>query len=76
MSEMKNFLTASEVARECGLPVNRVIAAAESGQIVIDGRAGLNRNSPIIFAADRIESIRAILTADRPHLTRLISPNK
>lgn len=73
---MKNFLTASEVARECGLPVNRVIAAAESGQIVMDGRAGLNRNSPIIFAAERIESIRAILTADRPQIHRMVSPRK
>jgi len=72
----KTFYTASELSRELGLPVSRITQAVESGLILADGRAGFNKNSPLIFDADRLETIRAILTADRPHLTRLISPNK
>ncbi|MCX6974053.1 MAG: hypothetical protein NTZ94_07070 [Verrucomicrobia bacterium] len=62
---MKNFLTASEVARECGLPVNRVIAAAEIGAITPDGRAGSNKNAAIIFDASRLESIKTTLNGGR-----------
>jgi hypothetical protein len=73
---MKTFFTASELSRELGLPSSRIISGVESGLIEADGRAGSSRNSPLIFNADRIESIRAALTADRPAVTRLISPFK
>lgn len=72
---MRPYFTASELGRELGLPTSRIISAVESGTILADGRAGSSRNAPFIFNADRLESLRAILNADR-QITRLISPLK
>ena len=72
----KTFYTASELSRELGLPVSRITQAVESGLILADGRAGFNKNSPLIFDADRLETIRAVLVADRPQIHRMVSPRK
>jgi hypothetical protein len=71
---MKHFFTASELSRELGIPLNRITNAVESGLLTADGRAGSNKNSALIFASTRIREIEAALSADRPAVTRLISP--
>jgi hypothetical protein len=55
------FNTASEVAREIRQPVSRVLAAVDSGILTPAGRAGSNKNSPVIFEESAIPAIRAAL---------------
>ena len=71
MSE--KFLTLSETARNCGVPVSRLQPLVASGTIVPAGRAGSSANSPILFLAADLPAIRSALhtgskaTANRPH---------
>ena len=63
---MTTYITASEFARELGIPLTRITAALESGTIAADGRAGSNRNAAFIFAASRLEEIKDALNGGKP----------
>ena len=60
MSE--KFTTLSEAARDCGVPISRLIGLIESGSIVPAGRAGSSSNSPIIFRDSDLILIRGALS--------------
>ena len=73
---MQKFTTASELAREAGIPASRITAAVEAGLIHPAGRAGRHPNSPIVFLAADVPAIiealkasgrmKATATAPRP----------
>ena len=63
---MKTFFTASELSRELGIPVNRIITAVETGLLAADGRAGSNKNSALIFASNRVREIEAAVGGGHP----------
>ena len=63
---MTPYHTASELGRALSVPVNRIIAAVESGTIAADGRAGSNKNAAFIFAASRLEEIKDALNGGKP----------
>jgi hypothetical protein len=63
---MRTYFTASELSRELGIPLNRIINAVESGNLAADGRAGSNKNSALIFASNRIREIEAAVGGGHP----------
>jgi hypothetical protein len=63
---MKTYFTASELSRELGIPVNRIITAVETGILAADGRAGSNKNSALIFAIHRVREIEAAVGGGHP----------
>ena len=63
---MTTFHTASELGRALSVPVNRIIAAVESGTIAADGRAGQNKNAAFIFNASRLAEIKDALNGGKP----------
>ena len=63
------FISASELSRECGCSVGKILNAVETGTIVPDGRAGKNTNSAIIFAANRLTEIKSALAGGKPATT-------
>jgi hypothetical protein len=63
---MKTYFTASELSRELGIPVNRIITAVETGVLAADGRAGSNKNSALIFASNRVREIEAAVSGGQP----------
>jgi hypothetical protein len=63
---MKTYFTASELSRELGIPVNRIITAVETGILAADGRAGSNKNSALIFASNRVREIEAAVSGGQP----------
>jgi hypothetical protein len=63
---MKTYFTASELSRELGIPVNRIITAVETGILAADGRAGSNKNSALIFSGNRIREIEAAVSGGHP----------
>jgi hypothetical protein len=63
---MKTYFTASELSRELGIPVNRIITAVETGILAADGRAGSNKNSALIFASSRVREIEAAVSGGHP----------
>jgi hypothetical protein len=63
---MTTYITASELARELGIPLTRITAALESGTIAADGRTGSNKNAAFIFAASRLAEIQAALNGGKP----------
>ena len=58
---MQTFITLSELSRTTGQPVSRLNAAIQGGQLIPDGKAGASANAPVIFRADRLESIKAVI---------------
>jgi hypothetical protein len=63
---MKTFLTASELSRATGHPLSRILAAIESDIVAADGRAGNHPNSAFIFAAERVDAIKAAIDTGAP----------
>jgi hypothetical protein len=63
---MKTYFTASELSRELGIPVNRIITAVETGILAADGRARSNTNSALIFSGNRIREIEAAVSGGHP----------
>lgn len=52
------FISASELSREVGCSVGRILSAVESGIITPAGKAGNSPNSAMIFMRDDINSIK------------------
>jgi hypothetical protein len=51
------FLTASELSRRIGQPLNRILHSVEQGHLVPAARAGGFKNSPLLFLAADAELI-------------------
>lgn len=62
----QTFVTASELSREIGQPLSRILAAIESGKIRPAGRAGAAANAAFIFSARDIPTVRECI-AGEPH---------
>ncbi len=57
------FISASELSREVGCSVGKILNAVESGVLTPAGRSGNSRNAAMIFMRDDIASIKATLDA-------------
>ena len=55
------FISASELSREVGCSVGKILNAVESGVITPAGRAGNSSNAALIFLRDNIDTIKATL---------------
>jgi len=51
------FISASELSREVGCSVGKILHAVESGVLTPAGKAGNSRNAAMIFMRDDIASI-------------------
>jgi hypothetical protein len=51
------FLTASELSRKIGQPLNRILTSVEQGHLVPAARAGGFKNSPLLFLEADAEAI-------------------
>lgn len=70
------FISASELSREIGCSVGRILNAVETGIISPAGKAGASKNAALIFLRDDITTIKnaleaagrfkAVATAPRP----------
>jgi len=59
--KQKLFLTLNELSRSAGVPASRVNAAVEAGLISPAGRAGSNKNSPLIFSSEDLPRLKDAL---------------
>jgi hypothetical protein len=57
------FISASELSREVGCSVGKILSAVESGVLTPAGKAGNSRNAAMIFMRDDVASIKATLDA-------------
>ena len=57
------FISASELSREVGCSVGKILNAVETGVLTPAGRSGNSRNAAMIFMRDDIASIKATLDA-------------
>jgi hypothetical protein len=56
------FISATELSRECGCSVGKIIAAVEAGLLTPAGRAGGHKSAAIIFERTQLPDIIAALT--------------
>lgn len=57
----QQFLSQNEVAREVGVPANRITAAVEAGLISPAGRAGNHKHAPVIFSREDLPRLKDAL---------------
>lgn len=57
------FVSASQLSRELGCSVGKILNAVEVGLIVPAGKAGNSRNAAVIFLREDVERIRTTLNA-------------
>jgi hypothetical protein len=59
---MTKFLTASELARLCGVPASVVLRAVQRGAIAPAGRAGASKHAPMIFSSEDVDMLRLFIS--------------
>jgi hypothetical protein len=55
------FISATELSRECGCSVGKIINAVESGMLTPAGRCGSHKHAAIIFMKDDLPDIMSAL---------------
>lgn len=63
MSTTTKFISASELSREIGCSVGRILNAVETGIISPAGKAGNSKNAAVVFLRDDIADIKTALEA-------------
>ena len=63
MNTTTKFISASELSREIGCSVGRILNAVESGIISPAGKAGNSKNAAVVFLRDDINTIKTALEA-------------
>lgn len=63
MSTTTKFISASELSREIGCSVGRILNAVETGIISPAGKAGNSKNAAVVFLRDDIANIKTSLEA-------------
>jgi hypothetical protein len=63
VSTTTKFISASELSREIGCSVGRILNAVETGIISPAGKAGNSKNAAVVFLRDDINTIKTALEA-------------